>query len=145
MLAKEHPNALAHDYEVNGKILKRHQVIDIILDCLKEENKTIFDIQKEINMDVEQLRNMIRYMRNANFISNTGKKKGDYFLYETCRECLIAEVLGYTKENILKNLKIKNIQKESIEDFPNKASHTKNNDIFYGNHYLNSIYYHDGD
>jgi len=145
MLASEHRLDFTHDYQVGDKQYKRHEVIDMVLDCLKYENKTIPQMKKEINMSEEQLRNLLRYMRNSNLISNTGKKKGDFFLFEIYRDCLLAELLYPSPKKIEKQFKIKERKTRKVDDGTSKSSGTKMNNFVYSNHHLNSVYYSDGD
>ena len=144
-LVKQHHCALIHDYIVGGKKYKRYQVVDMVLDLLKDQNKTIPELENAIDVDKKVLRNLIRYMRDANLISNTGKKRGDYFIFETPKECLLAELFGYTEKNIIKKFKTKNRKIRKVEDAPN-ISHSSNlRSVIYSNHYFNSVYFGDGD
>lgn len=143
--ARQHNNALTYDYIVGGVKKKRYQVIDMILDFLKDDNKTTPEIVNHIQMEEQQCRNLLRFMINANFISNTGKKRGDHFLYETYRECELSKLFGYTQEAINKKFKIKSRKVRKIEDAPNVSYRSKLRDVAYTNHHLNSIYYADGD
>lgn len=142
---KQHYAALIHDYIIDGKKYKRYQVVDMILDILKDENKTIPEIHKEINIELKVLRNLIRYMRDANIISNTGKKRGDFFLFEIYRDCLLANLLIGTPQDVVKKFKVKGRRTRKMEDAPNISSGTKNNNFAYTDHHLNSIYYVNGD
>lgn len=143
--ARQHTNALIHDYMVGGVKKKRYQVVNMILDFLKDENKTTPEIINYVQMEEQQCRNLLRFMINANFISNTGKKKGDHFLYETYRECELSKLFGYTQEVINKKFKIKGKQVRKIEDAPNLSHSSKSRNVTYSNHHLNSVYYADGD
>lgn len=143
--ARQHTNALIHDYMVGGVKKKRYQVIDMILNFLENENRTTPEIINHIQMEEQQCRNLLRFMINANFITNTGKKRGDHFLYETYRECELAKLFGYTEDVIRKKFKVKGRKVRKVEDAPNISHKSKIRDVTYSNHHLNSIYYADGD
>lgn len=140
-------NYYAPDYVfiAQGKKLKRKQLVDLILELLKEGPKTIPMLQKELEMDMQQFRNFHRWMVNNDFIMNTGKKKGDFFLYKIYRECLLAELLYPSPKQIHDQFKIKGSIRKKAEDFKNRKSGTQRNAFAYSNHYLNSVYYADGD
>ena len=143
--ARQHTNALIHDYIVGGVKKKRYQVIDMILNFLENENRTTPEIINHIQMEEQQCRNLLRFMINANFITNTGKKRGDHFLYETYRECELAKLFGYTEDIIRKKFKVKGRKVRKVEDAPNISYKSKLRDVTYSNHHLNSIYYADGE
>lgn len=134
-----------YTFNIHGKKLKRKQLVDLILSMLKEQPMTIPMMQKELGMEMQQLRNFHRWMVVNDFIMNTGKKKGDYFLYKVYRECLLAELLYPSPKEIHSQFKIKGVTRKKAEDFKSRSSGTQRNAFGYSNHHLNSVYYANGE
>lgn len=134
-----------YDYIVNGQKLKRKQVIDLVLDCLTGTEKTIAEIVEETGIDKKYMGNIISVMKDQKLIMNTMKRKKSLYLFKRYYECLLAEMLYPKPEDIAKSFKVKSIQKVRAEDGVNKSMGGGHKINGYGHHYLNSVYYSDGD
>ena len=81
-LEEQHPNALRTDYKLGDQTFKRYQVIEKILNLLKEKQMTMDQVAETLQMERIVTRNLFKFLREPLIVENTGKKKGDHFLYK---------------------------------------------------------------
>jgi len=138
VLEEQHPNALRSDYLVGDTKFKRYQVITMVLDLLQETPMTVEQVSKELQMDLAVTRNLFKFLRENFIVENTGKKKGDHFLYKIYQECLLSKLFHPSPEDVEKAFKIKGRKRFKVDEGTSKGSGTSHGHVYYGDTYYSS-------
>ena len=128
-LEAQHPNALRADYKLGNQTFKRYQVIEKILNLLKEKQMTMDQVAETLQMERIVTRNLFKFLREHLIVENTGKKKGDH---------LLAELFHPKPEDVEKQFKIKSRKKFKVEQGTSKGSGTSHGHVYYGDTYYSS-------
>lgn len=138
VLEEQHPNALRTDYKLGDQTFKRYQVIEKILNLLKEKQMTMDQVAETLQMERIVTRNLFKFLREHLIVENTGKKKGDHFLYKPYQECLLAELFHPKPEDVEKSFKIKSRKRFKVDEGTSKSSGTSHGHVYYGDTYYSS-------
>lgn len=123
---------------LDGLQFKRHEVVDMILNCIGDDRKTCKQISDELNFSYQIIKNLIRKLVVDELIIGTPVKRYKYYS-KLNKTCLLAEMF-YNHENILKNFKIKKRKKHSLENSKNISSGSNMFGHVSAGHILDIIY-----
>lgn len=96
-----------YKYIINGKEHTRSQAIDIILNVLKMQNLTLKQISKKTKITDRNTLTLMKYMRENNIIESTNFRRGYESVYRIKGNCLLANILYPSVEEVEKAMKVK--------------------------------------
>lgn len=124
-----------YEYEVNGQKYQRQEVIDMILKILDGTSLTMQEIGKELKINERPLINIMKVMRENNLIINTKLRRSGYYLFRTHNDCLLAQLLYPSPQEVEKQFTVKSRKVRKAEQGTSKSAGYGGNVTYSGSHY----------
>lgn len=122
-------------YDVNGKQYQRQEVVDMVLELLNGTSMTIKEISNELNIKEQSLTNLMKTMRENNLVTNTKLRRNGYYLFRTQSDCLLAQMLYPSADQVAKQFKVKGRTVRKAEQGTSKSSGYIGHVTYNGSHY----------
>ena len=120
----------------DGKRIYRDELRELILSKFDNSKKSITEICEEINMQYVSVGNIVRHLSAEGLL--IGKKQNRTTYFRKIGSCALANLL-YDKDAILKNFKIKEKIKRTVDQSKN-ISYPNDSVIKYNNSYMDIMY-----
>lgn len=138
MSAKKKFDHYDYDYIIKGKPYKRKQVVDMVLECLKGGKKTIEQMKDEVGLSQQNMDTIMSFLRDNDLITNTKLREKGKYLYKSNSDCLLAELLYPSAQEVQKSFKVKGRTKRKVEDAP-VTSEGRKDGVTYGESHYDSL------
>lgn len=125
----------------DGSQKTRHEVVQDIIKFVGDNVYPMKDISKGIGLNYTSTTSAVRWAKRNKLIfgRRVGRKYEFGAGFREENSCLLADLL-YPKDEILKNIKVKNITSRRVEDAPNITTLANGGGVRYTQHLLDTIY-----
>ena len=111
-----------YKYKLKERYVTRKEAIDACLKVLDGQELTRKEIEEQTGLDEVHTHNIMQKMRDLNLIRVLDKKKNGKRLYTKQYECLLADMLMPSPEQIEKQFKIKSRIVRKVEQGGNRSA-----------------------
>lgn len=132
---------ITHYTNFNGTKFTRDELVIKINHYLSTGPKTISEIAQYLKMSSGSTTNVLVYMNDKEMIKKTKPANGR-FLYSKVVECLLADMLSPSPEDVEKMFKINDRKKYTVENGTSKSS-GGGHKVVYNDSYFNPVYWED--
>ena len=132
-----------HDYEYvtkDGTRYNKEDAANIILDILDLKPSTMPELEAKTGFSEQNTLNLIKVLRDHNLVINTKLRRDNKYIYKTYNDCLLAQVLYPSPEEVVKQFKVKNVTTRTVQDGTSKGSGS-NQEVTYADSYYNSVHW----
>ena len=143
MESKNRGFILTHYTDFNGKKWTRDEIAERVYDFLADGAKNVTQMSQKFKIKTSSLMNILAYMVDSEQIKKTKTVSGPY-MYSKIKECLLAEMLLPSPDQVEKMFKIKDRKTYKVDDGTSKGFGGSVVDP-YKSSAIHSIYWGDGD
>lgn len=111
-----------YKYKLKERLVSRKEAVDACLKVLDGKELTRDEICQQSGLDKRHIHNILQKMRDNNLIKFVSEKKNGKRLYTKHYECLLADYLYPTPEEVEKQFTIKGKTKRTLEQGGNRSS-----------------------
>lgn len=128
-----------YTYMIKGQPYKRKEVIDMVLKQLDGTSKTIPEIIEATGIQDTHMNTIMQVMRDQDLITNTKLRRKGHYLYKSHYDCLLAQLLYPSPQEVEKQFKVKEIIVRKADQGTSKSSGYKGSHVTYGGSYFDSL------
>lgn len=129
---------LASMYEVDGKMVNKDDLMELILKELENGKGSVPELAERMNTTYRAIKNCVKTLRELNYITNTGEIRDGNTLYRSSDFSLLDAVFMKKKEDIEKSFKVKGVTVREVNDAPNIRSGYGGSNVTYSGSYYDS-------
>lgn len=145
MSARKHiGRRLASMYEVDGKMVNKDELMDLIMKELENGKGSVPELAERMNTTYRAIKNCVKTLRELNYITNTGEIRDGNTLYRSSDFSFLDAIFMKNKEDVEKSFKVKSVTVREVNDAPNIRSGYGGSDVTYGDSYYGSEHWEKG-